>query len=133
MNIIYGSAIVAIALVVANSALALDCNRDDLDQSSMNECAHMDWQAADKDLNLVYKRAKTAARRIDEYLDSGQKPAAIMLRDAQRAWIPYRDQACEVESTVMRGGTMQPLLRWVCMARLTRERTKDLRFFADMS
>lgn len=93
----------------------------------------MDWQAADKDLNLVYKRAKTAARRIDEYLDSGQKPAAIMLRDAQRAWIPYRDQACEVESTVMRGGTMQPLLRWVCMARLTRERTKDLRFFADMS
>lgn len=88
---------------------------------------------ADKELNRVYKQAKAAARRRDAYLEAGQVPAVIMLRDAQRAWIPFRDQACAVESTLMRGGTAQPLLKWGCMARLTRQRTEDLRYFAHLS
>ena len=125
---------VAIVLVgLASGAVAQDCNSNAMDQSTMNICAHQDWEYADKELNRVYKQAKAAARRMDQYLEAGQVPVVTMLRDAQRAWIPFRDQACAVESTSMRGGSAQPLLLWGCMARLTRQRTEDLRDFADVN
>ena len=125
--------IAVLAIGVANGAKAQDCNRSAIDQSSINACAHVDWKIADRDLNRAYKQAKAAAQRMDEYLDDGQVPVAKMLRDAQRAWIPFRDQACAVESTSMRGGSAQPLLLWGCMTRLTRQRTEDLRNFADVN
>ena len=53
--------------------------------------------------------------------------------DAQRAWIVFRDQACEAESLLARGGTMQPQLFHVCLARLTRQRTEDLRIFGEVN
>lgn len=124
---------VVISLAFTNGAMAQDCDRNSFVQSSMNACAHLDWQTADKELNRVYKQAKAVALRMDEYLEYGQVPAANMLRNAQRAWIPFRDLACDAESVAMRGGSAQPLLYWGCMTRLTRQRTEDLQYFTDVN
>jgi uncharacterized protein YecT (DUF1311 family) len=53
-----------------------------------------------------------------------------MLRDAQRAWIPFRDAACAAEAQIARGGTAMGFVTLLCLDRLTRARTEDLRIFA---
>jgi uncharacterized protein YecT (DUF1311 family) len=121
-------------MFTAGSARALDCNRDDLDQTSMNKCAYQGWQAADAELNRAYRKARAATKIMDGYyVPEGEKTATLLLRDAQRTWITFRDQACIVESAAMRGGTAQALLQWGCMERLTRNRIFDLQVIADMN
>ena len=74
---------------------------------------------------------RQAAKQMDQYLAAGEVTNTVMLRDAQRAWIPFRDKACAAESNLARGGTMQSMLALNCMERLTRQRTEDLRYFAE--
>jgi len=132
----YNMKIFAAAIVVAMSvgmAAAQDCSNPNIDQNTMNQCAYQGWQAADAELNAVWKRAMAVAKRMDDYTPNGELPTSKVLLNAQRAWIPFRDQACEAESNLMRGGSAQPLLKYGCMERLTRARTADLRYYADLN
>ena len=110
----------------------LDCSNPQT-QVEMTGCAAQAFEAADGDLNLAYKMARDMARRLDQGLPADHIPAEIILRDAQRAWIAYRDQACEAESLLARGGTLQNQLFYICLERLTRTRTEDLRFFGEVN
>ena len=56
---------------------------------------------------------------------------AAALRDAQRAWIAFRDRACEVEGMRYEGGSIQPMIVAGCLERLTRARSEDLRLLAE--
>lgn len=96
-------------------------------QQEMNYCAYQDYMAADGDLNLAYKITKTAMQKMDLYLLDGNKGAAKSLLNGQRAWLKYRDLACDTEGFIFRGGSMEPLIVSVCKERLTRLRTEDLR------
>lgn len=105
-----------------------DCSKpENLPQQGMNICAFQDFQNADVDLNDFYKIAREELRSIDGYLAKDMQGGAIALRDAQRAWVTYRDRSCEAEGFVARGGSLEPLLVSSCKARLTRQRTEDLR------
>ena len=109
---------------------AQDCGNP-ANQAEMNNCAYGDWQLADAELNRVWKQAMKVARQMDlDYLPDGQRPAVDILRDAQRLWIKFRDQACEAESLAFRGGSAQAMLLYACMERLTVRRTEDLKQFA---
>ncbi|MFK7944487.1 MAG: lysozyme inhibitor LprI family protein [Paracoccaceae bacterium] len=107
------------------SAKALDCANAQT-QFDMNQCADLDWQRADKALNAEYKRARARMRQLDQDLPANLEGAEIALRDAQRAWIKYRDAACVAEGFLFRGGTMEPLIVSTCMASLTEARTRGL-------
>lgn len=107
----------------------LDCSNA-MTQQAMNQCAHASYLLADEELNRAYKLAVAQAREMDEYLQDGEVPAVTMLRDAQRAWITFRDKACEVDSLVVRGGSMQPLIYAGCLEHQTRARTESLLAFA---
>jgi uncharacterized protein YecT (DUF1311 family) len=115
---------------LATPSVAQDCTNP-ISQAEMNHCAYVAYQAADGDLNLAYRMAMDAARQMDQYLAPGEVTNTAMLRDAQRAWIPFRDKACAAESNLARGGTMQPLLEANCLERLTRQRTENLRYFGE--
>lgn len=99
-------------------------------QLEMTDCAAQQYRLADEDLNLAYRLAIARAEAIDAALGPGTEEA---LRQAQRAWIPFRDAACEAESHMARGGSMQPMLRLTCLERLTRSRTEALRFFGEVN
>lgn len=121
-----------VAGLCAKPTVAQDVNCvESTTQYEMTACAVMDYQAADGDLNQSYGMAMDMARRLDTDLPVGQVKAATILRDAQRAWIPFRDKACDAESLLARGGTMQPQLFHLCLARLTRQRSEDLRYFGE--
>jgi uncharacterized protein YecT (DUF1311 family) len=51
-----------------------------------------------------------------------------VLRDAQRAWVTFRDAHCTLQGyNDARGGSMEPMSFNICRASVTRERTAQLR------
>ena len=87
-------------------------------QLEMNTCAMESFEAADKRMNGLYKRqldileeAKTKAR----------------LREAQRAWIQFRDKSCEYDvGPREESGSIWPMEHFFCLEYHTLQRVQDL-------
>ncbi|MEZ2131076.1 MULTISPECIES: lysozyme inhibitor LprI family protein [unclassified Sinorhizobium] len=109
---------------------AVDC-KNAVTQADMNICAARDHADADKELNAQYKKTRAAMLARDAELEGDQKGAEKALLKSQRAWIDYRDGECEAEGFQARGGSLEPMLISECMAKLTRQRTKELADLAD--
>ena len=111
------------------SALAEDLPDciDPQDQYSMTYCAGVEYETADAELNELWPEMMAAARQNDEYVAEQAKSMGVpttveALRAAQRAWIAFRDAQCEYEAYEVFGGTAQPMVGSLCLARLTNER-----------
>lgn len=115
------------ATVLATPALAqtVDCANTSI-QLELNLCAEQDWQAADADLNRVYKSVMAEMQAMDQGLPPELQGAATTLRDAQRAWITFRDANCRLAGYPMRGGSAEPLLIYGCLRQMTLDRTRQL-------
>jgi uncharacterized protein YecT (DUF1311 family) len=107
------------------SAQDIDCATAEA-QQDLNQCAYADWEAADADLNTVYQAAIAMLEQWDADLPSDEKGGADALREAQRAWITFRDKTCEAEGYAMKGGSAEPLLIYGCMRLVTEERAAHL-------
>ena len=124
----------AVILALAPAALGaqtLDCQAPQT-QIEMTGCAAQAHAKADAALNAAFRLAVAQARRMDAGQPGLTPSNEDMLRDAQRAWIPYRDKACASESTLARGGSMQNQLFYLCLERLTQDRTRDLTLFGEV-
>lgn len=96
-------------------------------QMEMTYCAGVDYEKADAGLNAIWPDIVAAAKSKDEYVaeqvEGTDVPTTLeALRSAQRAWIKFRDAQCEYEAYQVFGGSMQPMVGSMCLARLTRER-----------
>ncbi|WP_420339327.1 lysozyme inhibitor LprI family protein [Roseibium sp.] len=126
--LVVGPAVVAFGGPFAPAIQAQDVNcKEPQTQLDMTICAKKDWEAADVELNAAYKSAMAAMKQTDSYLSDDLKVAAETLKAAQRAWIPFRDKACESYGFLARGGSMEPMLVLQCRADLTRQRTSELK------
>ncbi|MEM6309530.1 MAG: lysozyme inhibitor LprI family protein [Pseudomonadota bacterium] len=123
-------AIAALMLPSMTLAQELDCTNA-VTQVEMTGCAAIAFEQADADLNAAYQRAIADAQQSDQIEPAWDPTNTEMLRDAQRAWIPYRDKACAAESTWARGGTMENMLFINCLTRLTKRRADDLLLFSE--
>ncbi|MBB3134372.1 uncharacterized protein YecT (DUF1311 family) [Rhizobium pisi] len=110
----------------AASAQDIDCKNPQT-QSDMTSCEAARHDAADKALNVQYKKTRAAMVAIDKDLDGDMKGAEQALVKAQRAWIDYRDAECDAAGFQARGGTMEPMLVAGCLADITDKRTKELK------
>ncbi len=106
----------ASSLIMTASAYALDCQTP-VTTVDMSQCAAIDYQKADEELNAVYQQLRSM---LDEQ-------GRLLLRDAQRAWIPYRDAECARMADTFRGGTMAGLAHLSCMSEMTSRRSTELR------
>ena len=120
------------ALFALQAPASQNC-RDPQAQSDMNICASIAFERVDAELNAEYRRAVARARAADRAI-AGQLPARDhrpgaedTLREAQRAWVAFRDAHCRLEGYQSRGGSMEPMLYEGCRAAVTRERTVQLR------
>jgi uncharacterized protein YecT (DUF1311 family) len=119
----------ALLAAQASSAEGWHCDNPQV-QMEMNACAAIDFERADAELNAEYRRSIAWARDADR---EGRAPGddrpgdEATLREAQRAWLAFRDAQCRLEGYEARGGSMEPMLYEGCRARLTRERTRQLR------
>lgn len=112
------------------AAQEVDC-ANAMAQQDLNQCAYQEWKAADARLNEVYGRAMALLKAWDSDLPDDAKGGAGALKDAQRAWITFRDKACEAEGYAMKGGSAEPLLVYGCMRQLTEERVGHLTGLVD--
>ncbi len=126
------AAVLLILLLVPSPLLsqaAPNC-KEPSSQLEMTICAGRDYRAADAELNTTYKAVIAQMKAMDAILSPALKGAEKALRQAQRAWIPYRDKACRSYGFQARGGTMEPMLVATCLADLTRSRTGELKDIA---
>jgi uncharacterized protein YecT (DUF1311 family) len=112
--------LLALALVVgggfaARAADAPDCSKAQ-SQSEINECEDGIFRQADARLNRVY--AQLAAK-----LDPD---ARKLLRDAERAWVDFRDKECESQTAGSAGGSIRPMYIAQCQTALTKRRIREL-------
>lgn len=110
---------------VPAAAQQVDCKSPDY-QVEMTYCAEQSWIAADEELNVAFRTARDAMRRIDSALPEEQKGAEVQLRDAQRAWVSFRDATCAAEGYSYHGGSAEPMVIYSCRARVTKARALDL-------
>lgn len=96
----------------------LDCKKP-VAQLDINLCELRAFESADAVLNAVY-------RRVVKAVGSDRVEA---LRNAQRAWVAFRQAECALAGSEAQGGSMQPMLVSICARKLTEERTRFLRTF----
>jgi uncharacterized protein YecT (DUF1311 family) len=125
-------ATVALALLATQPADEPRWNcADPQTQSEMNACAAIDFERADAELNAEYRRAIAHARSSDREesgrIEGDDRPGdEATLREAQRAWVAFRDAHCRLQGYEARGGSMESMLYDGCRAALTRARTAQL-------
>lgn len=98
-------------------------------QQEMNWCAARDFERADARLNAQWARTVAAMKQrdTDGAPEWDKRPGHFAtLREAQRAWLRYRDAHCTNEGYAARGGSMESLLVSTCKTVLTDARTKQL-------
>ncbi len=124
--------LLSIALAaVAQPMTEAEC-ADAASQAAMNACAAQAFERADAELNALYRRLIDGARENDRSPDNGRvegddRPGEeATLREAQRAWVAFRDAHCRGEGYAERGGSMEPMIFHQCLERLTRERIAQL-------
>ncbi|NPT44624.1 DUF1311 domain-containing protein [Paraburkholderia sp. 1N] len=96
-------------------AETIDC-KNASDQASLNQCADLDYQAADKKLNETYSK-------LLKKVSPQGKPR---LQKAERAWVTYRDAQCEFLTSSPTPYSAQPMIHSYCLSRLTEAQTKLL-------
>jgi uncharacterized protein YecT (DUF1311 family) len=86
-------------------------------QAEMNICAGKEYKSADAELNQVYQK-------LSSILNDEEKS---QLKEAENAWIRYRDLNCEFVADQYKGGSIRPMIHGLCLADVTRNRTAELR------
>jgi uncharacterized protein YecT (DUF1311 family) len=126
----FGAMLIGLALF-AGAAAAQDASQSgQIDcasaqtQADLNTCAKMDFDEADSNLNDAYKAAVAKMQDLDKA--ATDKGAEAALRDAQRTWVTFRDQACASEGWTVHGGSMEPMVVLECKARVSGTRADDL-------
>lgn len=87
------------------------------DQATINQQAEKSAAAADKELNVVYKRV------VSNLDDEGK----ALLKTAQVAWLAYCDAEAKFAADEMRDGSGAPLMLFGSMTRITKERIAVLK------
>jgi uncharacterized protein YecT (DUF1311 family) len=86
-------------------------------QGEMNICWGKEYKAADAQLNKTYQDFMSK-------LDESEK---AQLKNAQVAWLKYRDTNCEFVADQYKGGSMRPMIAAICLADVTNARTNELK------
>lgn len=85
-------------------------------QAELNDCAFQSF--------LVTSEAMSGQLRgIEATLTAAQRP---LWRRVQKAWLTFRTETCQFESSAIGTGSARQMVQWQCSARLTKQRTVEL-------
>ncbi len=86
-------------------------------QAVMNECNKLEFLAADRQLNHLYRMSLVHRDPVER----------SRLRSSHRSWLERREQECRAEDPVADGGSMQPTEFYSCMTGQTLRRIEEMR------
>lgn len=85
-------------------------------QSATNASAAREARTADQALNAQFRAANARL-----------SPASrLLLRNAQRNWIAFRDAQCTFETSGVQGGSARAVIQARCLKALSQQRTRQL-------
>lgn len=113
---ICGLVVLIVATVVAQDQKKDPC-ADAQSQGEMNMCWGNQYKAADARLNAVYR----------EFLSKLSQEETAQLKNAQLAWLKYRDANCEFVADQFKGGSMRPMIAAICLTDVTDNRANELK------
>ena len=122
-------AVLTTGVLLASSAFAMEPDECDLPSNvEISACMSALYKKADADLNAVYKRALASIDEAD-YMDAGEREKwTTSFRDAQRAWVTFKDADCgELIFFEWWGGSGAGIASLDCQIDATRIRTLDLK------
>ena len=131
-NIACGLTLVAFALSVpvAEAEQPIDCGYP-LNQSERTYCANEALKTAEENMGKSYDQALAKMGELDETLPDHLKGSPAALKDAQQAWLEFREKDCTAYSFPFRGGTRGEELYRGCMIVMTMQRTDELNSMLD--
>jgi len=102
------------------------CQEEDMSKCigttyDMSVCLSGIHKQLDAQLNQAYQQSLAEVKAYYTPQD------AANLRQAQRAWMSYRDAVCKAEYGLWGGGSGGPNANQICLIRLTQQRTTELR------
>lgn len=100
---------------LSSPALAADCSRA-VTQAEIDTCFGSDFTSADKAMNGIYQKLMQKLAPADQKL----------LRDAQRAWLPFRDKHCAFVANPNSGGSIYASIVAACATTVTVQRSRQL-------
>ncbi len=83
----------------------------------MRECLNKRYKHVDAELNRVYQ----------QLMSQLSKTRQTKLREAQQAWMLFRDKHAEFVASETEGGTMQPLVSLSALTSMTERRVAELK------
>jgi len=107
----------ALGLCPSAAWTADDSCENALTTAEMRECANSRYARADTELNQVYKQ-------LSSQLDPERRD---LLRDAQRAWVEFRNKNATFVASDAQGGTLYPVLEISERAAMTERRVQELK------
>lgn len=122
------------ACIGTASARCMDGEEDGYSTIGMMFCTLAEYHAWDQLLNEQYQRTMAGLRNEDaqeaEFFPEFANRADA-LRDAQRAWIGFRDGECALAYAMWGSGSMRQIAGASCLLHMTATRTIDLRFLGE--
>lgn len=97
-------------------APSTDRNEADGIRPNHDNCFGSDLATADKILNGTYQKLMQKLRPADQKL----------LRDAQRAWLSFRDKHCAFVANPNSGSSIYPSIVSACATKVTVQRSRQL-------
>lgn len=116
------AALLVVAVATTASAGGAECPGVEA-LTDATACAEAELLEADEELNRVYVEV------MNRLQDTGRLEQKSVLRQAERAWIDFRDRECEFRSSGTKGGTGYDLAMALCLRDLMRHRTAELRAY----
>ena len=105
------------ATILSQNQEKKDPCADAQSQAEMNMCWGKKYKAADAKMNKTYQDFMSK-------LDESEK---MQLKNAQLAWLKYRDANCDFVADQYKGGTMRPMIAAICLADVTNARVNELK------
>jgi uncharacterized protein YecT (DUF1311 family) len=97
----------------------------------VGDCNEQAETAADSILNRIYGGWVEQLKRPSKYEAADNAEILKRLIASERAWITYRDTSCNLESTLMLGGTGEGTVYGHCLYVRTKQRVLDLQGILD--
>lgn len=105
-----------------------------LGQPDSDACYAAAFKSADEDLNHLYRAALVAlGKDLDDAQSKSDKDHAAFdttaladLKEAQAAWVKYRDLQCAAAGQQFQGGTIESTIVARCMTITTRHRIEEI-------
>lgn len=118
--VILSAALLASMVPAVFAAEQLDeCMDNAENQAAMTQCAAQAYQASDAELNEVFHDTR---QRLGDDADTRR-----LLRDAERAWVAFRDAECAFAASAVAGGSAYPMVLDLCLNELTQSRIEQFR------